>query len=458
MQTKLSGFITNNFTSLVILFILATGAWLRADWYGDLRLSIGNAETYSYISSSRAPLFSWKMFAGQRLFTTNVIFKLANDAQNCPMTAYSTPALGLEGVRANQPCFDKIAMLQNILSILGWSFLAWTTAKWMQNPFVKVIAASTVMLFGFTPQIAEWDSILSPESLSLSMFAISLALAQETAFFASTSKIPPKSKIERSVLAGWIIVLLLWIFVRDVHLYAIPITIAVITPLFLVRNFRKSKLLIIALTTLFIFFVVGFFSARDSLRATRYPVINALDTYIWPHPQRVEYFKTFGMPGRTTPNYQEWADINATKAYGLFLISHPGFIVTELWKYMDLLSSDFIQPYFVTPDVKHRDTLLTLGRVLHPQTPVIYLVSMFFLLALIVHTSQLRTPALCAWTWLSVWFFAIAAVTLLLSYFGDTSGTRRHIMPSVEMFRLFFWVFMMPFLDLSLNRFKQIEQ
>ncbi len=98
------------------------------------------------------------------------------------------------------------------------------------------------------------------------------------------------------------------------------------------------------------------------------------------------------MPERTSPNYQEWADVNATKAYGLFLISHPGFVVTELWKYMDLLSSDFVQPYFVTPDVKHRDMLLTLGRMLHPQTPAVYLVSLFFLFALIVHTSQLRTP------------------------------------------------------------------
>jgi hypothetical protein len=124
---------------------------------------------------------------------------------------------------------------------------------------------------------------------------------------------------------------------------------------------------------------------------------------------------------------------------------------------MDLLSSDFVQPYFFTPDVKHRDMLLTLGKMLHPQTSAVYLISLLFLLALLVHASQLRTPALLAWTWLAVWFFAIAAVTLLISYFGDTAGARRHIMPSIEMFRLFFWVFMMPFLDLSLKQFKQIE-
>ena len=447
-----------NFTNIIILLILIIGAWLRADWYGDLRLSIGNAETYSYISSAGAPLLSWKIFAGQRLFTTNIIFKVANDAQNCPLTAYSTPALGLEGVRANQSCFDKIALLQNILAILGWSFLAWTTAKWMHHPFTKIIAASTVMLFGFTPQLAEWDSILSPESLSLSMFAITLALAQETVFRASTSISPFRSGTERLLLAGWITFFLLWVFVRDVHLYAIPTTLALIAPLFLIKKFRNTKLLAVTTITLIIFFVIGFFSARDSLRATRYPVVNALDAYIWPTPQRVEYFKNFGMPERKSPNYQKWADANATKAYGLFLISHPGFVITTLWEYIELLNSDFVQPYFVTSDVKHRDSLLTIGEMFHPQTATVYITSVLFLLALLIHAFQSRTPASFAWSWLAVWFFAIAVATLFFSYFGDTSGLRRHIMPSVEIFRLFFWVFMILFLDLSLNQLKQIKQ
>ncbi|MBM3178807.1 MAG: hypothetical protein FJZ86_00475 [Chloroflexi bacterium] len=442
--------------NFVILLILSATAFLRANWYGDLRLSIGNAETGSYRDSSRAPLLSWKIFAGQRLFTTNIIFKMANDPQNCPVTAYSEPARGLEGFRANQLCFEKIALLQNFLAIFGWSFLAWTTAKWVQNPFTKIIAATVVVVFGFTPQIAEWESILSPESLSLSMFAITLGLAQETVLRVSASANPFQSKIERSLLAGWIIFFLLWVFVRDVHLYAIPITLVLIALLLIVKKFRNTKSLAIPITLiiLFIFFIIGFVSARDSLRATRYPVINALDEFIWPHPQRIAYFKEFGMPERMSPYYQEWADVNATKAYGIFLLSHPGFIATTLWEYTDQLKSDFIQPYFFAPEVKNRSTLLIIGEMFHPQTSAVYLISLLLLLALVLNASQFRTPSLLAWGWLAVWVFAIAAVTLLLSFFGDTWGIRRHIMPSVEMFRLFIWVFMMPFLDLSLKQFK----
>jgi len=58
-----------------------------------------------------------------------------------------------------------------------------------------------------------------------------------------------------------------------------------------------------------------------------------------------------------------------------------------------------------------------------------------------------RTPTLTAWAWMALWVYGIAAATLFISYFGDTAGLRRHIMPSVEIFRLHLWVFLMPFLD-----------
>ncbi len=450
-------FTKKKLTNIFILFILAIGIWLRANWYGDLRLSVGNPETGSYIKSSRAPLLSWEIFAGQRLLTTNIIYKTANDAQNCPIKAYSAPALGQEDFRANQPCFDKIALLQNMLAIFGWSFLAWTTAKWMKSSLAKIIAATIVILFGFTPQIAEWESILSPESLSLSIFAITLGLAQETIFRTSTSKIPFKSKIERLLLAGWITTFLLWVFVRDVHLYAIPMTLALIVPVFFIKNYWNTKVPIIMAGILFIFFIIGFVSARDSLRATRYPVINAIDMYVLPYPERVKFFKNFDIPERTSPNYQEWADANATKAYGLFLLSHPGFIVTTLWKYIDQFTSDFVQPYFFAPEVKYRETLLILGEVSHPETSAVYLIDIFLLLAMLTQGYKLRTQNLTAWAWLAAWVFSIAAATLFLSFFGDISGTRRHIMPSVEIFRLFLWIFLMPFLDLFLMQSKQTE-
>lgn len=445
-------FIRRNATHLVILSVLLAGAWLRASWYGDLRLSVANAETASYINSSTAPLLSWKIFWSQRLFTTNVIYKLANDPQACPFTAYSTPAIGLTVLRAVQPCFDKIAFLHNALAIFGWCFLAWTIAKYLQTPAVKIVAAASIMMFGFTPQVAEWDSVLGPEPLSLSMFAIALALALEIVFRASVSEAPFQSGRDKGLLAGGIVLFLLWVFVRDVHLYAIPITLGLIGVLFFARRYRSAKPLAVSFAVLLFFFVIGFLAARDNMRATRYPLINSMDEYIWPHPARVEFFRRFGMPERDAPHYQDWADKHATAAYGLFLVTHPGFVAVTLWESYDLLTSDFLQPYFYTSDIRNREALVKIGEVFHPETALVYVLGPLLALTLLIHAIRLRTPALSAWTWLALWFFGIAAATFFLSYFGDTAGLRRHIMPSVEMFRLFIWVFLAPFLDLSLKR------
>jgi hypothetical protein len=450
-------FLKTHYASLIILLIFAVGIYVRATWYGDLRLSVANAETDSYISASQASIFSWKIFAGPRLFTTNVIFKMANDPENCPIISFGKPGIGEEAQRAVQPCFDKIALLQNYLSMFGWCFLGWMLARWLVNPFVKIFAATSVMLFGFTPQIAEWDSVLSPESLSLSMFAILLGLLLEVVLRAASSDAPFASRTDKTLLVVLTVWYLLWVFVRDVHLYAIPITLLLLIPVFFIRKFRSAKPLYYASAALVLFFIVGYLSARDSLRATRFPLMNSLDVYILPHPARVEFFRQFGMPDKEAPDYRDapiylaWADEHAAKAYAMFLLTHPGFVVTTLWGNLEMLNADYSQPYFITKEVKNREFLLAIGEMVNPETGAVYLLTFVFTLVYFFQAARFRAPLLSGWAWLAFCVYGIAAATLFISFFGDTAGIRRHIMPSVELMRLHLLVFLMPFLDLSLS-------
>ena len=443
-------FIKKHFVNLIIFMIFAVGIYFRSTWYGDLRLSVANAETDSYMSSARNSIFSWNIFAGQRLFTTNLIYKLANDPVGCPFTSYGKPGIGEEVERKVQPCFDKIALLQNYLAMFGWCFLGWIVASKLFNPLIKIFSATVIMLFGFTPQIAEWDSVLSPESLSLTLFAVVLGVAIELLFSIGGSEVPFRTKKEKVLLGTFLFVFLLWVFVRDVHLYAIPITLVLLVPFFFIKKFRTSKIIPITFAILFLFFIVGYLSARDSLRATRYPIMNSLEEYIWPYPARVEFFQGYGMPEKDNPDYkqapiyQAWADKNATKAYAIFLVSHPGFVITTLWANIDLLNGDYAQPYFLTDEVKNREFLLVAGEMVNPESGVVYLLTLFATLILLM---QIATNKPTPWAWLGVWVFGIAIATLLISYFGDTAGLRRHIMPSVELVRLHFWVFLLPFLD-----------
>jgi hypothetical protein len=440
-------FLRERCTTFLILGVLLLGAAARVLMYGDLRLSVGNAETGSYIASSMPPLFSWKSFAGSRLFTTNLIYKLANDPTQCPLTAISSPAEGREVQPTLQPCFDRIAFLQNLLSILAWCFLGWTTSRLVRHPAAKLGSVVLVLMFGFTPQIAEWDSILSPESLSMSLFAISFALLEEIAFQVVYAKHRLESRLNIVLATAWLIVFSLWALVRDVHLYFIVTTIILLAGLLVFGRLGQWKILSASIVFLLGIFVIGYFSARDSRRATRYPLDHAFETYVLPYPSRVEFFARLGMPDSASAQYQVWLDDNATRTYAAFLLSHPRFVLTTLMDNLYDFRASFVQQYFRGLGTTNRDTLLAIGEFLHPETNAVYLLDFLFFCGLCVAESGRGGLRIGAWTWLMAWFIAGTAVVLMASFFGDTEGFRRHLFPSVESLRLLLWCIVLVYLD-----------
>jgi hypothetical protein len=440
-------FLRERSTSLLILGLLLVGTALRTFMYGDLRLSVGNAETGSYIASSVPPLFSWESFAGSRLFTTNLLYKLANNAARCQLTAISSPAEGREVQPALQPCFDRIALLQNLLSIFGWCFLAWTTSRLIRHPAAKVGSVILVLTFGFTPQIAEWDGILSPESLSVSLFVVSFALLELIAFQVAFAKRRLDSRLNIVLVAAWLIVFALWALVRDVHLYAIVTTIVLLAGLLVFGKLRQWKILSASIVFLMGVFVIGYYSARDSRRATRYPLDHAFETYILPYPTRVEFFARMGMPSPASPQYQAWLDDNATRTYAAFLMLHPRFVLTTLSDNLFDFRASFVQQYFRGLGTANRDTLLAIGEFLHPETNTVYLLDILLFAGLCISAFGRRGVRIGAWTWLMAWFILGTAVVLLASFFGDTEGFRRHLFPSVESLRLLLWCILFVYLD-----------
>ena len=434
-----------NSINILVLILILVAISFRVFSYGDLRLSVGYADTPGYIESAAEPFFSWKLFAGKRLFTTNLIYKLANDPAQCPLLVMSNPAQGVEVERIIQPCFHNIALIQNVLSVFAWSFLAWTISRNLKNPFLRVISAGLILAFAFTPQIAEWDYILSPESFTFSLYLITFSLLIEIGFRVIQGLYD--SSYVRFLIITSMVVFTLWIFVRDVNLYTIIVTVELLALLYLFKSVRQIKLPIVLIGIFICIFVLGYKSAKDSLRATHYPLEHAFDTYIFPYQQRVDYMKRFGMPVRESSEFESWFDTNATKTYGQFLITHPGFVVTTLWNNIFYFESDFEQPYYRTEKIYGRDVLLTVGRFIHPETVAIYLIDLLLIGSFVIKAINDQKPKMFVWAWLSAWFFFCSLITLLPTFFGDTVGTRRHIFPSVEMFRLFMWIFLLPHLD-----------
>lgn len=442
--------------NLILVVIFAIAAWFRVVYYGDLRLSIGTNDTPSYIDSSRPPLFSWESFSGRRLFTTNLFYKLGNDRERCTLPVISQPAMGAEGHREIKPCFDNIALVQNALSIAGWSLLAWVTARWINNPALKIIAATVVLVFGFTPQIAEWDSILGAESPSMSLFAIMFALLLEIGFRLAGREEHRPDAMNRFLIPVWILVFSLWVFVRDVHLYAIPLILVLALPFLVSRNIRKQTYILLPAGLILI--LILFLGNRSSRESTRWQTSldNNFTGFIFPYPARVEYFFALGLPeSRSGIDYDAWLNEHGLRAYGGFLATHPGFVVTTLLEQSEYFKSSFFQPYYKLADAQFRQILLTIGEIVHPETNAVYLVDVLILLSLCMRAARQRERYGTARAWLALWMFSYSSLSLVFSFFGDTNGVHRHIYPSVELFRLFLWIFLLQVLDAQAENGKQ---
>jgi hypothetical protein len=109
-----------------------------------------------------------------------------------------------------------------------------------------------------------------------------------------------------------------WIFIRDAHLYTIPITVLLVILIAFFPDQKKTKLFAGIVFILIVAFAIGYRSARDSLRATYYLVTNSFNFYIAPYPRRLAYFYERGMPELNSPVLQAWMDTHLAGSTVLF--------------------------------------------------------------------------------------------------------------------------------------------
>jgi len=430
--------------NILALAVLAFMIFVRLTSYGDLNLSVANADTETYIKGGAAPLFSKDMLTKSRLFTTNLFYYLA-DAQGCEIQTVSYPALRTETYRAIQPCFDRIVFFQNILSIIAWSLLSLAVTKRLSGGYEKLLAVSLITAFGFTPAIADWDSILGSESLTFSLFAISLALIIEVCFnFARENN---KRTTFTHILA--MVALVFWAFTRDANIYTLAVLFAVsIISYFVFPAVRKTKKLLVLITAIFLVTVVGLQSAMTSGRWAT-PMTNVFNDLILPHPARVEFMQTLGMPDPASAEYSTWFNENAPRAYARFLLAHPGYTLTSFTSELDGIFSENIQPYFYSEQTPARVALMAANDVLHPKTHLIFILDILLMAGLLFSLFRRKNINFTLWVGLEIWLFLSASATMAVGFFADSIGLTRHTMFAVEMFRLMMWVFLIVLFDQS---------
>jgi hypothetical protein len=440
-----------NRSPLLILGIIAVAIYIRLSAYGDLRLSVANPDTDSYVASSRVDLFSWDAFTSYRPFTTNLVYRAFTPQDDYRYQALAGAAYGTVRRKIDRG-FSEIAVLQSVISIIGWACLAWFFSSHLKSRIVQSLSAGVIMLFAFTPQVADWDSVMSPESFSISFFVFSLGILIWLSFtYHDRQAVNVGTMI---AFAAFFILLFLWVFVRDVNTYSLAILALFIFGLYVFPRFRKARFPLAAGLIVMLLFVLGTFSARQR------PLWQLALTHVWesnilPVPANVDYFVQRGMPPYDSPEYTEWFNRHAPGAYMKFLLAHPVYTASAFFKDLDRAFSENMQPYFRANDLTARPLLVMIGNYLHPQSGTVFFLVAILLLIVWAHAAVQNDNTAHPWAWLLTWAFLTASATMFFSIFGDTHGLVRHALSSTVTYRLLMWLLLFLIADFSLVRGQQ---
>jgi len=432
------------YATVAVLVIIIVFSILRIKFYGDPALSIAGNDTITYVEAAQVPLFSAEIMTGRRLLTTNLIYKLFE-----PENGYEILVNGSVDTtrRVFQPGFDKIVILQLVLSLLGWGALAWFVAENLRDPWLKIVSTILILLFAYTPQMADWDSILMSESLTFSLFALQLALLIK---IASEIYKNPEAKITHWAIM-WGFVFFFWTFLRDTNLFTALMSIAMITILFVSQRYRKSRSLRGLIVFLTITFFLGIYTSSISVRST-VQLINLYKDDIFPHPERVSYFEKFEMPAFETIEFIDWVEEEGSSAMAQFMISHPGYPILKILRDFEPAFHEIKQTYFTAKNLNPtRDILFAIGNAFHPETTTPFLMSLIVLLGIVLLAAR-NVDNSRLWAWIGLWLFLSSSLTLIPTILGDTWALNRHALYSTTIFRLTPLVFSVILVDIAIQK------
>jgi hypothetical protein len=402
-----------NISQWLVMAVIIISIGIRLTVYGNLKLSVATRDTTSYITSSRVDLLSWKAFTSFRPYTTNLVYKIFTPLDGYQIRAISDGDSGTVKRKIDRGA-ENIVVLHTVMSIIGWACLAWIFSSRLKNGIIKIISAIIIMLFGFTPQIADWDSILSPESLSISLFVFSYSILVWLAFGHYDNSINKAKKIAGFVI--FFITLFFWVFTRDVNTYSLIFLVFFILGLYIFPQFRKTKFLLFTSLIILSLAILGGITARQR------SLWKLALTHVW------------------------------VSVYMQFLTAHPAYTIYKFFKDQNTAFEENMQPHFKANELKFRSILILIGDYMHPKSGAIFFVTLILLLILWYQFMFQKNQGAFPWIWLTTWAFLVTASTMFFSIFGDSWGLVRHALSSTTTYRLLMWMLLIIIADFSMVR------
>lgn len=427
----------------------------RVVCYGPMNDSAAVQDTESYFSAAQADFPSLEFFEQQRSATVPLFYKLCNPSGEHELTLLAEPYFGTAPRLAVQPGTENIVRSQTIISIVCWVLCALLVCSTLNGWFAKALSALLILAFGFVPQIADWDSILSSESLSISLFALIVGLLIKA--------VPNGKKSE--TLGSWILALLLfivntlWIFTRDTNAYFVVLeaVLLIFTALFI--WIREKGLWSSSIVLGFCLIGIFFFQQQSFRESERWllPLLNNLTTNIFPYEERVAFFAesssmptdeaTLSLTGSAEYNdiyanekLIQWARRFGMQTYQKWLLSMPLWSVLQVYNNLESFFDENEQPFFYGSDQEKPRWASGTGDLLHPQSSAVILIDLLLLIALFLKFARTKAPTDLRWACFLLILFLGSGLLMSLSYLGEVRSIWRHVLGGVIGLRLTLWL------------------
>ena len=341
---------------------------------------------------------------------------------------------------------------QALIAALSWGFLAWTVGRLVAPGWRRVTATWVILAFATAFPITLWNRSVLSESLSLSLLALLFA----TLIWAARRLTWPR-------VAATTAVCLCFAATRDAQVWTVGfLALAVgVGALLAVRRDRglavRAGTLAIGLAAVVVLTGWGTVSSHR----TKQNVADVFFVRVFPYPDRVAWFAAHGMPDQqqidllakattTAPGeakavffsasdptfapLEHWINSQGTDTYGLWLLTHPGYLVTEpLLRPERAFNFAHGSLTFYAASTRRLQSPLTI--VLWPP-----LIGLLVLAGVAAYASVLSR----AWrqgVWRMVFALTVIGVlSMLVAWHGDGQEVTRHTVEGLAEVRLGLWI------------------
>jgi hypothetical protein len=346
-----------------------------------------------------------------------------------------------------------IDAVQTILSTLAWLSLAVVFSRLLRYNWLRILSFSLILGFSLAPTVQIWNHIIQSESLTISLFALILAV------WLSLLQDWRWDKLFALIfLFGW------WIGTRETNVY---LGLMVAGLLVLIGIFYKRQRFYWGVSIFLVLF--GYINMQISEVPTiprwLYPLTNTLLNRILPNEEFFNYFQKRGLD--TSPELmslsgelahsgdfavfndpaltyvEEWLYQKGKATYVHFLLDHPAYTLTSpLKNIQDLLAPDEVPSY--APESYRSSAAWLFEGVLFPGSLWLLLV-----LALAAFISSLATNSWQASGvfWLLLGCLGLAIPHLYIVWHGDAAEVGRHAIQASIQLRLSLWLLLFLALD-----------